>query len=607
VNLGTEAIHPDDRDRYIWSFLQVASAQPTRFEYEYRTRRPDGSYRWVHAMSVSRRLDDGARVHYGVTSDIHPLKALQEDLGKARELAEAANQAKSNFLAAMSHEIRTPMIGVTGMLEVLTHTQLDADQRRAVSVIQQSADSLLRIIGDILDFSKIEAGRLDLEPASVSLGKLVNGVAENFTPPASAKGLYLVCEVDPGLAPAHLADPVRVRQILANFLSNALKFTSRGGVRLSAHVAEQQPGRQRVEFSVADTGIGISEENQQKLFQPFSQAESTTTRRFGGTGLGLSICRRLAELMGGEVTLRSHDGVGTTLRFRCEFPLADAAQVEERVAASIQRVTGTRPPTRSHALAEGSLLLLVEDNPTNRLVLGQQFELAGFTVDYASDGRMGFDMWREARYGAVFTDLHMPGKDGKQLVRAIREVEQAEGRARTPVLALTAAALKEELAGCLEAGMDDVVIKPTTVPILAGKLRSWLPHLPWEEAAAMRAPAGDGDGDGAAAVLDRGVLRELTGGNADFLRTVLDDFAESAGGDLRELGDRIADRDGASVTRSAHRLTGASLIVGATELAGIARELEAAGKREDWNAIQALRPEMETAFARVRHQMRELR
>jgi signal transduction histidine kinase len=273
-------------------------------------------------LAVSTISDDQGRLLglLTVATDLTMLKQLEDELRASERQAQDASRAKSAFLAAMSHEIRTPMIGVTGMAEVLSHTRLDGEQRRALNVIQHSAESLLQIIGDILDFSKIEAGRLDLAPTTVSLRKLVTGVSYNFLDAASAKGLSLNVEVDEQLGRAHWADPVRLRQIVANFVSNALKFTERGGIRIALRSLERNEDSEQVEISVTDTGIGVSEEAQKRLFEPFTQAETDTSRRYGGTGLGLTICRRLANLMGGSVSMQSKPGVGTTTRLLVLLP-----------------------------------------------------------------------------------------------------------------------------------------------------------------------------------------------------------------------------------------------------------------------------------------------
>jgi two-component system sensor histidine kinase EvgS len=439
---------------------------------------------------------------------------------------------------------------------------------------------------------------------TVSVAKLVESVALNFMPPASSKGLGLAYEVDPALLPAHVADPVRIRQILSNFLSNALKFTHAGRIDVRVRVLDEDETGQRLEFSVRDSGIGVSEENQKKLFQPFSQADAATTRRFGGSGLGLSICRRLAELMGGEVYMESREGAGTAMYFRVALARGDPAKIEAAGGVVMQhRVAGRRPPTRKQAEAEGSLLLLVEDHPTNRQVLAQQFGLAGFVADIAVNGLQALKLWKKNRYALVFTDLHMPEMDGVDLTRAIREAERKGKRIRTPVLALTAAAMKEETERCFEAGMDDVVTKPTTVPILASKLRQWLPHLDWT-------PADSDDATGLqdrrtrlaspkALELDESVLQDLAAGDAMAATTILDDFLRSTQADVHALAPLMSARDAESIRRQAHRIVGAARTVGALPLACLAADLEAAGKSADWGTLESLLPRIRDSFARL--------
>ena len=558
------------------------------------------SLREIHQLGDHFNLMAGAIEH-----DIERRKATELELEKARDAAEAATRAKSTFLATMSHEIRTPMIGVTGMLELLEYSELNNEQRRQVAVVRQSAQSLLTIIGDILDFSKIEAGKLELAPVTVKLGELVEAIALNFIQPASAKGLLLTYDIDSALAPAHVADPVRIRQILSNFLSNALKFTDEGRIDLHLRAlcqAGAQGTLQTLEFSVRDTGIGISEDNQKKLFQAFAQADSDTTRRYGGTGLGLTICRRLAELMRGDIRMNSTVGAGTTLFLRLELPVGDPAAAE-KIVTTATPAQYRRRPSRDEALREGSLLLLAEDHPTNRLVLSQQFGMAGFFIDLAVDGEEALAMWHQTPYAAVFTDLHMPRMDGYTLATSIRNEEAARGRGRMPVLALTAAALKEDADRCLAVGMDDVVTKPTTVPVLAQKLRQFLPNLDWNAIPAPEKPQLSVQPAAAVSVsvaaLDRSVLLELAGGDEAMAATFLVDFLDSTASDVEGLGALVAARDAEGIRRDAHRIKGAARMVGATTLAEAAAAVESAGKAMDWAGIESLAPDIEAAFAEL--------
>jgi len=540
-----------------------------------------------------------------VATDLTDRKVLEHALRDSEARAHEASSAKSAFLAAMSHEIRTPMIGVTGMVEILAHTPLDPEQRRALNVIQASADSLLQIIGDILDFSKIEAGRLEIAPGPVDLARVLRMTVAAFSGSASSKGLSLECTVDARVGHAHLADAMRVRQILANFLSNAIKFTERGHVQAALESRGEVPsagalGGDRLVFRVTDTGIGVTPEQQQKLFEAFSQADSETTRRFGGTGLGLAICRRLAELMGGQVTMESAPGVGTTMRFEVVFPRARPEDVPpERAPTAAPLLAPRRLPTVEEAEREGSLVLLVDDHPTNRTVIARQLALAGYASETADDGQQGLEHWRSGRFGLVLSDVHMPKLDGYQLAQAIRDEETREGRARTPIIALTASALKGEAERCLAAGMDDYLAKPVGIPSLVTMLGRWLPHTqvalksPTAELAAML-PQTERP-----APLDESILAGLTHGDAKDTRELLDDFLASTQADLATL---VAARDAGDlpgVTREAHKLKGAARSIGAHELGEAANVLETAGRAQDAAHVPALVADLETAIHRL--------
>ncbi|KGQ20198.1 PAS/PAC sensor hybrid histidine kinase [Lysobacter dokdonensis DS-58] len=539
-----------------------------------------------------------------VATDLTERKRLESALRASEMRAQEANLAKSAFLAAMSHEIRTPMVGVTGMVEILAHTQLDGDQRRALNVIQSSAQSLLQIIGDILDFSKIEAGRLELSPSAVDLRRVVRMTVANFTGSASSKGLALTCVVDDRIAPAYRADGLRVRQIVANFLSNAIKFTDFGRVEAAIEWCAAAPdagplGADHLRIRVTDTGIGVSAEEQARLFQPFAQVDSQTTRRFGGTGLGLAISRRLAELMGGQVSMDSAPGRGTTMQFDFTVPRVAEAEVEAQpLQPSTAKLAPRRLPTTAQAEAERSLVLLVDDHPTNRAVIARQLALAGYASESADDGEQGLVRWRSGRYALVLTDVHMPKLDGYQLARAIREEETREHRAHTPIVALTASALKGEAERCLAAGMDDYLAKPVSIPALATMLVRWLPHTdaapaPAAELAAMlpqaeRPPP-----------IDEHVLSGLVHGDPAETRALLDDFLASTHADLATLQAARTAGDLPGVTREAHKIKGAARSIGAGELGVAADALETAGRGQDEAAVPALAADLATAVQRL--------
>ena len=554
------------------------------------------------AAELEQLATDFNAMASAIERDIGRREEAQAQAAEAREHAEHANRAKSTFLAAMSHEIRTPMIGVMGMLEVLARTDLDEHQRSMLATSQSSAQSLITIIGDVLDFSKIEAGKLEIEPCTIALPELIEAAVSNFVHTASAKGLLLSAEVDQRLAPAVVADPLRLRQILSNFLSNAVKFTEVGGIEVTATVLEDSPERQLVELAVRDTGVGVSEEVQRELFQPFAQAGAGTTRRFGGTGLGLVICRRLAELMSGDITMDSTPGVGTTMRLVVPLHIGDPAQVEEIERRDDPAAPLGRPlPSIEEAEREGSLVLLAEDHPINRMVLVTQLNMAGFAVETADDGQEAIELFASGRYALVLTDLNMPRMNGFELVGAIRELESRDGLARTPIVALSANVMEGEPQRCIEAGMDDFIGKPTTIPFLASKLRRWLSHLAWPEAeppAAAPSPAPAPAADG---VLDIAALSELTGGDMQLSGELLDDFVEEARSDIASLREIYELGDVDELRRQAHRIKGAGGMIGAHEVRDIAAriEREAGTGDPDWTLLGTLLDSLGDALERV--------
>jgi signal transduction histidine kinase/CheY-like chemotaxis protein len=563
----------------------------------------------VHAVSELERVGDAFNEMAGaVEADVAARQQAEQEAVNARQVAEHANRAKTTFLAAMSHEIRTPMIGVTGMLEVLARTELTPQQRQMVATAESSAASLLQIIGDILDFSKIEADKLELSPTTFSLATVVRTAVETFVHTASAKGLLLTWSVDETLAPAQLGDPLRVRQIVSNLLSNAVKFTEVGGIEVTVRVRDASTEAQTVGIAVSDTGIGIEREQQTRLFADFTQAEAGTAQRYGGTGLGLVICKRLAVLMGGDITLDSAAGEGTTMTLVAPAPIADPSDLKDEPSGmSAAPAVSRRKPTREQAQREGSILLLAEDHPVNRNVLGRQLDLIGFHVDFAGDGQEAYDEWLTGRYALVLTDLNMPRLDGYELARAIRAHELETGSERVPIIALSANVMQGEPAKCKAAGMDDFVPKPTTIPVLAGRLRRWLDHLDWTSPERDHAeadtvpPAVSTDGY----ALDAAALDELTGGDAVLAASLVDDFVETSRSDLGPLRDALHARAGAEVRRQAHRIKGAARIVGARGIESLAERLEAAAAAraedasDDWDELDQLANRLERELDRV--------
>jgi signal transduction histidine kinase len=447
-----EGVHPSDRERAqtMWD-QHVKDGTPYRLVH--RMMRRDGPHYWVDSAIEAIKDEQGRIVRtVGVMRNIDQEKRAEIALAKARDDAEAANRAKSLFLATMSHEIRTPLNGVLGMAQAMAMDELTAVQRERLGVVHASGEALLAILNDVLDLAKIEAGKLDLEDIEFDLDDVARGAHQAFTGQASKKGLAFALDIESAQG-LYRGDPTRLRQILYNLVSNALKFTDRGEIGVTARWQDQA-----LILAVTDTGVGIPADRLQALFGRFDQADASTTRRFGGSGLGLAICRELAEMMGGSIEVESTLGFGST--FTVTLPLARVGDARLAVALPAPPAGGEE----AHALK--LRVLAAEDNTVNQLVLKTLLHQIGIDPVVVCNGQEAVIAWEENDWDVILMDVQMPKMDGPTAARAIREQELASGRPRTPIIALTANVMSHQLADYMAAGMDGHVAKP----IEAGRL-----------------------------------------------------------------------------------------------------------------------------------------
>ena len=458
-----ELTHPADLSADLSLVREVLSGKRRGYQIEKRYLHRQGKHVWGRLTVSLVTSVDGQPVNFvSQIEDITERLQLVETIAQARDAAVQASQLKSEFLANMSHEIRTPMNGVMGMASLLLDTPLTEDQRDMGRTIQQSAENLLLIINDVLDFSKIEAGKLSIEDQAFDLQLTVDATLALLAPRAAEKGLALHCEIDPRLSLEVRGDAGRIRQVLTNLVGNAVKFTDRGEVRVKLLGLPLNETATKVRFEVHDTGIGIPAEGQSQLFQPFTQMDGTTTRRFGGTGLGLAISRQLVELMGGTIGLASEVGRGSQFWF--ELPLRKASAVrgdEPSLPVSDLRNTS--------GLA-GLKILVVEDNPVNQIVARRLLEKAGCTVEVANNGCEALQRLAGVRYDLVLMDCQMPEMDGYTATQQIRAGQVAGANPRIPIIALTAYAMQGDREKCLAAGMDEYVTKPLRLEQLSAAL-----------------------------------------------------------------------------------------------------------------------------------------
>ncbi|HRO36958.1 PAS domain-containing protein [Thauera sp.] len=572
------SLHPEERER-VAETVRDRLATEGSYEIEFRLRCKDGRYKWILSRGkvVERDADNQPVRAVGTHIDLSARKTMEIELSQAKEAAEAADIAKSAFLANMSHEIRTPMNAIIGMTHLLLCTSLTPQQRDQARKIQSSSQHLLGIINDILDFSKIEANKMSLERVEFDLGQVLRNTLDLFADEAADKGLDLVLEPAPEVPHSLVGDPLRLGQVLINFVSNAVKFTECGSVRIRTLLQSDLGDALMLRFEVSDTGIGMTEEQQAQLFRRFQQADSSTTRQYGGTGLGLAISRRLAELMGGEVGVRSAPAQGSTFWFTARLGRGSGQPARTEPCET----AAGRPSLR------GRRVLLVEDNKINQQVGLALLQKLGLEVDLAGNGEAALARVQQQHYDAVLMDMQMPIMDGLEATRRIRALP---GLDKMPIIAMTANAMTEDRQRCLDAGMNDHVAKPIVPATLSNVLETWLPKN-------MSPAAGPGGGARSGSSAATATLTELpvslhavegldaSAGLRLAMRkpalylTLLSRFVDDQGDFRTAIRTSLARGDVETATLQAHTLRGVAAQIGAHALSEIAGHLERALKQ----------------------------
>jgi PAS domain S-box-containing protein len=453
------AVHPDQSDALIAKYRRDHGER--RFKsYNGHFIRGDGDKRMLEMRGSTDELG-----HIWLLFDVTERMNLNREIEEARLAADASNRAKSEFIANMSHEIRTPMNGVLAMAQLLCRGDPRPDQREKLNVIRASSQDLLRVINDILDFSKIDAGKLDLEHIDFDLERVLESTLSNFAVLGERNQIGLYLEVAPNARGLRRGDPVRLRQIVNNLVSNALKFTREGSVRIRI-VGLGPDGREGLTIAVSDTGLGIPKDKLELLFQKFTQLNASTTRKFGGTGLGLVICKELAALMGGRVWAESEVGVGSTFWVKLKLPHVGAVDAATE-ARAFDDFSGADDDGAGLAAIR---ILAAEDNPTNQLVLKTIMTAFGVDLTLVNNGREAVEAWAAGEFDLVLMDVQMPQMDGVAATHLIRQGEAKTGRRRTPIIALSANALSHQVSAYTRAGMDAHVPKPIDMNLLHAEI-----------------------------------------------------------------------------------------------------------------------------------------
>jgi len=593
------AIHPVDR-QYVVDAVNACVERGAEYNIEHRCVWPSGEVRWMLERGDVIREENGKALRMlGVVQDITARKQAELDLQIAKEEAERANQAKSEFLSSMSHELRTPLNAVLGFAQLLEYDdQLNPNQKESVVEIQHAGNHLLELISEVLDLAKIEAGRLDLSLEPVSISKILEECCTLTQPIASTKGIKMHCigqsrKSEPGSNFEQVndkyvfADNFRLKQVLLNLLSNAVKYNRNNGL-VTVQCQDMPSGRLRI--TVKDTGYGIPQEKLSQLFQPFNRlgAESGNIE---GTGIGLVITKRLVNMMNGEMGVESAYGYGST--FWIELPhISHDAQSTENPGAvnAAPKVLSNKKPLPT---PPKGTILVVEDNRTNRIILENQLNILGYAAELASDAAQGFELWKNNHYTAILTDINMPDIDGMEFTKMIRKAEQ-NCAGRIPIIAITAKALQGDAQQCLSAGMDDYIAKPVDLNTLNEVLNKWSALAPSQDTATASQHSAE-----ETPAVDINVLRNLVGDNAAIHADVLQSFADNSEEIVKAIHEAYQANCAQDIVWSSHKLKSSSLAIGAANLSAVCEALEIAAKQNLWQDITTAYQKLDTMYKSV--------